>query len=263
MKQRRWIVGAVVATAGIVLFGLLAAAGLKTLGGGMLRLLGVDPYDLAERALVAELPERIGPARSYRVHIDRQGSDLGKGLLSRIDVTGTDVRTRDGLVIPRMDVRLEGVRFDIERRRLKSIDRGRFAASLDEKALTGYVRSHAGAAVKDVRVALRGGRLSVHAQPEVFGFGLPSEVTGRPVVRGDRVDFRADRVAFFGIGLPRIAVEGLENLVNPVADFSGLNEPARITRIAIRDDWMTVDGRLKFGRSIADQRIHFIRSGGQ
>jgi hypothetical protein len=247
------LVGAV--AVGLTLSAMSAPAGavdLEDLGidlGSILGGKGHGSLGLVESIIERELPRRVGPARNYDVRLGSRGTDLARGMLGSIDVTGNDVRTADGLVIPRMDLHMEGVKVGLGSRSLESVARSAFTAALSEDVVTRFIRKRAGAEVKDVRVAFRGGQIVVGGTPSLLGFDLPSEVAGKPALRGDdAVDFRASRVSVLGLRLPRFAVDELENRINPVVDLSGLKLPVRISGLRVRGKSLVADGAAFFGR---------------
>ena len=74
-------------------------------------------------------------------------------------------------------------------------------------------------------------------------------MAGKPEVRGgDRVNFRASKVAVLGVRLPGFAVDELEKKINPVVDLSGLKVPLRITSLRIVGERLEAKGDLDFGR---------------
>lgn len=247
----------------LLLAGILAAAALPAASrqkdfdlGGLFK--GGAALGLAERILEQELTRRLAPAERYQVRIDREGSDLFGGRLGRVAVTGTELRTPDGLQIPRMDLRLRDVHLGLLDRKLEGIGSGDFSLALGQEAVNHFLGARArrvgGVDVKDVSVALRGSQLMVRATPALMGLDLPSEVTGKPVLSGgDAVDFRADRAAVLGFRLPSFALRELEKRVNPVADFSGLKLPVQITRLRLQGGRLLVDGDLRvedLGRAV-------------
>ncbi|MFN3648276.1 MAG: DUF2993 domain-containing protein [Armatimonadota bacterium] len=216
------------------------------LGGGKK---GGDALGLVESILESEMPRRVGPARSYEVTLGRTGNDLLKGRLGRADIVGLDVRTSDGLVIPKMALNLQEVQVGLGSRSLESVGKGLFSAALDENVVSRFISKRAGASVKDVRVAFRDGELQVSGTPEIMGFGVKSEVAGRPVLSGrDAVNFEASKVSVLGLRLPGFAVDELEKRINPVVDLSGLKLPVRITELDVRGDRLHADGTLDFGK---------------
>jgi hypothetical protein len=208
----------------------------------------LDGFALAESILKSELPKRVGPAKRYDVKVDRAGSDLLKGRLSKVDVTGIDVRTKDGLTLPELGFTLNDVKLGLTSRRLDSVGKSDFTAGLPAEAITAFVRHRGGPRLKDAKVVLEDGEILVAANPELLGFGVPSEVAGKPVLRGtDAIDFKASKAAVFGVKLPRLALDALEKKVNPVVELSGLNVPVRIMKLAVQGERLVADGALSFG----------------
>ena len=209
-----------------------------------------DGFSLVEAILRSELPRRVGPARRWDVKLDRAGSDLLRGRLSKVDVHGFDVRTQDGLGIPELDMTLQDVRLGLASRSLESVGKSEFTAGLGAAAITAFVKHRGGPKLKDVRVKLERGEIMVGATPEVMGFGLPSEVSGKPVLKGaDAINFEASRLTVFGVRLPALAVEALERKINPVVDLSGLKVPVRVTDLRVQGDRLLAEGAALFGPS--------------
>lgn len=210
---------------------------------------GADGLRLAETILEKELPRQVGPASRYDVRIDRAGTDLLRGRLSRVDVTGLDVRTSDGLVIPKMDLTLRDVRLGLGSRKLESVSKGDFALGLGEEVVTRYVQKRGGPKVRDAKVRFSNGQIAVKATPELFGVGLPSEVEGKPVLTGgDAINFRASKLSVLGVRIPQLAVDALEREINPVVDLSGLKLPVKITDFSVKGSKLVAEGGLSFGR---------------
>lgn len=207
----------------------------------------LDGFALAESILKSELPRRVGPAARYDVKLDRAGSDLAKGRFSRVSVLGIDVRTSDGLTIPKMDLSLQDVRLGLSSRSIDTVGKSDFTAGLGAEAVTQFVRKRGGAKLRDAKVAFEDGQIVVEATPELMGFGMPSELAGKPVLRGaDGIDFKGSRLSLFGVKLPQLAVGALERKINPVVDLSGLKLPVRITKIAVEGSRLVADGAADF-----------------
>lgn len=264
MKHRILVRLAAAGAASLALAALTAPAGadiLDDLGIDLGQVLGggkkgdSGSLSLAERILESELPRRVGPAKSYDVRLGRSGTDLLRGKLGSADVTGIDVRTQDGLVIPQMDLHLEDVRLGIASRTLDSVGKSDFSAALGAEGVTQYVRKRAGASVRDVSVRFRDGQIWVKGTPELMGVPLRSEVAGKPVISNrNTVDFSASQVSVLGLKLPRLAVNELERKVNPVVDLSGLKLPVRITELAVRGDRLVADGAADWGAPLRSRK---------
>jgi hypothetical protein len=210
--------------------------------GGLLG--GSDVLRIAEGILEKELPKRVAPARDYRVHLGQAGTNLATGLLGSAEVTALDVRAGEGLVIPRINLRLQDVKVDIANRSLERIGKAFLSATLDDEAVTKYIKRAGSGDIQNLKVAFRGNTVFVSGAPQVNGIRLPSQVEGKPVLRGHRhVDFQAKRASVFGISLPESALNELEKKINPVVDLSGLKLPVRITKVAVKNSRLVIDAR--------------------
>ena len=209
----------------------------------------LDAFSLAESVLQRELPNRVGPADEYEVKFDRSGSNIAKGIISRVDVAGINVRTSDGLVIPELDLHLEDVKLGLKSRGIDKVGKSDFSVGLGEAAVSNYVRHRGGARLKDVTVAFQKGQIMVGGTPELLGFPVRTQVAGKPVIRGGTaIDFDASRVDVGGIKLPGMVVDALEKKVNPVVDLSGLKLPVRISDFRVEGSRLVASGAATFGR---------------
>jgi hypothetical protein len=217
-----------------------APAGVAAPGSGL---------GLLEELLKQELTRRLGPARSYEVHIDPQGTDLARGAVGGIAISAVDVRTPDGLLISRLEARAEPMRLGADMKPLDGAPAGRFTASFNEHALTRLARRNGGKRLRDVRVEIHRGKLVVRARPGVLGLKVDTEVAGRPVLRQrNEVHFRASRVAILGVRITEFAADLLEKQVNPLVDLSELKLPVRFRDLRVRREYLTLEGTLDLSR---------------
>lgn len=210
-----------------------------------------DVFSLAEEYLRRELEQRLGPARRYEVHLDRERSDLSKGRVGGADITALGVRTRNGLVISRIELHLGEVQLDENMHPLRTTVSGTFYARIGREAVSRFVRERAGRKVAGIKLDFHPGEIVVHAKPDLMGVGIRSEVTGRPVLNGRRaIDFEARRVSVFGMRLPAAARDALEKRINPVVDLSALKLPIRVTQVSVLTQGLEVRGTADLDESL-------------
>jgi len=207
---------------------------------------GANPFRKVERGIARELTTRIGPAERYEVRVSRSGGNLVAGRIPWVEVRGIKVRAANVLTVEEVKVRLDGVRFDREKRAITEVEDSRFTASLTPEALTEYIRRRK-PDLRDVRLRIERGTVIVDATPTFLGVGIPISVEGQPRVRGDtRLDFDAGRVAVLRLGLPELAVRRLEEIINPIVDVEELKLPIRLSGVGIASDHVLVTGVTTF-----------------
>jgi hypothetical protein len=197
----------------------------------------------------------IGPADRYEVTVSRSGGSLIAGQIPWIEIHGRNVRAIEGLNLDELQVRLEGVRFNRSDRRVTEIAQSRFTAGISAASATRFVRRRS-PALGDVEVSFAPGVVRVRASPAVLGIGVPVELEGRPVLRGETaIAFDASRVAVLRLGLPEFAVRRLEERINPLVDLAALSFPLHLSEARIERDRAVVTGsamldpaRLQSGR---------------
>src|SRR5262249_6003189 len=99
-----------------------------------------DIYGSLEQLLAQELQKRVADADKWEVKLSRDGNDLSAIRIAKVDVQGTNVRTRDGLVISQAALTLENLRYDMEKRTIAEVGNSLFVGRFGEDAVERYVR---------------------------------------------------------------------------------------------------------------------------
>src|SRR5207247_3855618 len=118
----------------------------------------------------------------------------------------------------------------------------RFTAGSSAPSAAKYVRRRS-PALGDVEIRFAPGVVRVRASPALLGIGVPVELEGRPVLRGETaIAFDASRVAVLRLGLPEFAVRRLEERINPLVDLAALSFPLHLSEARIEKDRAMVAG---------------------
>lgn len=202
-----------------------------------------------EKGIRDSLPEHIGPARKYKVHVSGSESAMMDGRINRLLIEGTGVQINDDLSVDRMSIIMDKVRFNPRTHAVKGVESTTFEAELSSETLNSFISK-----VKDdkyrVKIRLYDGKAVVDAAPGLLGIRVPVSVTGSPVIReGNKADFVADEASLSIIPLPASIINKLFKEVNPVLDMSQMKFPIIIEDITIEKDLIIVKGRAEFALS--------------
>jgi hypothetical protein len=229
------------------------------------RLLGNPEFFPAlEGFLAGEVAKRVAPADAWEVKLAREGNDLAAGKLKRIEVRGTNIKTPDGLVIPSASLLLEDLVINLKPAGLKEIGNNRLTVRLDEKAVSALpsMARRKPRQLQDLRLQLtadRGGKPVLDASANVLlsgkieGIGsfsnlpLPVEVIGVPRLNSRKpnaVDFEMTQIVAGPVRLRRELARLLETQINPIIDLSGLRAPATLTRVALEERQLVIEGKV-------------------
>ena len=203
---------------------------------------GCHPAEgLVERAIVRELPERIGPAEDYRVEVT--GLMVREGTAKRIAILGRRVRPDGAPVLDRLDLDLHGVRYDRDAGRLDAVARATATAHLLPADLADFLMTHRN--VREATVLLQAPQgATLRLRPEIAGLAVPEnvrvEITGRLQVASGTVRFEVESVRAAGLNLGRAAARRLGTAINPIVDLTDTDAGLRITDLTVRDGALTV-----------------------
>jgi len=222
-----------------VIFLIAAAVGLIVLSAGCGERLVARRV---ESAVEARLPELIGPADSYDVHVSGSTAKMLSGHVRRLVMQGDGVRMRGGLRVDELTVEMLNVRFDIEKNALQGADETRFRARVSESALTRFVSARQ-PDLKDLRIELDSGAATVRTRPGLWGVSANVAMIGRFELAGaNKVDFVFDRMTVAGVSMPDRVKDYVMERINPVMALPTSGFRARLESIEIRRRRLLVDG---------------------
>ncbi|HEV2472774.1 MAG TPA: LmeA family phospholipid-binding protein [Chthonomonadales bacterium] len=191
----------------------------------------------AERRVRDALPNLIGDARDYRVHISNSAIRTIEGRLSDVSIDGDDVQLRNGLLLDNLHLDLRGVNVDTVRRRVRDVRSATFSATIGQAALEEFLagESPQNETISDARVALGpGNRVTLAAKHSVLGIGVPFSVSGPLRLAGpQKVELDASRMSVVGIPIGGIALRFLKSRFNSALDLSALPFPLQLTGIQV------------------------------
>jgi hypothetical protein len=223
---------------------LLAAVAALALAGCS----SLDPIRVAERGIRNYAAQRIGPAQSYTVHIQRSGTRLSRGYLSLVTLDGTRVQAASNLVFDRVHLELRDVVVDRESRTIVSIGDSFATGDLLEADANAYLAAR-NRGPRGLRLEFGDGTIGVVAQPSVGRIGIPVRMEGSLVPRdGREIVFVPDEMRVARLNVPRPLLRVIEDHINPVFRVDELSLPVLVDDVRVTPGKMTIEGRADVSR---------------
>lgn len=204
----------------------------------------------AEKRVNSILPQYLGPADHYetRVRGESAGAVL-RGRLKRVEVTGTNVRLSETLIVDRVQLQFGEVEVDTKARQLRGIGDAHFQCRIAPARLNRYLHA-VRPEMKNLVVSFNRNALVVDARPEVLGItSVPVRVEGklRPRQGGRLLDFDPDKGKLSIVPVPEIVLDYVVRKLTPAIDLSGLTVPVRINSAEVQDGYLTLAGIIEAG----------------
>ncbi|MBI2843296.1 MAG: DUF2993 domain-containing protein [Armatimonadetes bacterium] len=193
-----------------------------------------------ERRIAYSLLEIVGPAESYEVKVQGSTRKMMQGRIREVIVHGKGVWAMPDLCLDRLDVRMTEVLADPDTSTLKSVGCLVFEAIASERSLNEYL---AATRPDEARVELLDGSMIVRARPRVLGIPASVILTGRLAPRGEKLDFEVEHLEFVGLNTPAVAVEVVENRINPILDLGEMGFEPELESAKIAAGAVTITGK--------------------
>lgn len=200
----------------------------------------------AERHIRDALPNLLGEAKQYRVHVTSAPLQTVQGRLADVAIDGEDVQLANGLLLDRMHLNLQGVDVDTGRKRVRHVRAATFTATVSAASLNVYL---AGATPDEERI--RNARLTLGprnlvtltAERVVLGEGIPFTVTGPVRLAGpQRIEMDPRHLDAIGIGIAGKPLQFLKGRFETAIDLSSLAFPVQFSSVSVTPGLMTLTG---------------------
>ncbi|WP_395091192.1 DUF2993 domain-containing protein [Armatimonas sp.] len=201
----------------------------------------------AERAVEELLPEYLGAAQSYSARV--KAASLGalmRGRVRTVTIIGRGVHLLPECTVAELRIEAAEIEVDKGSQSLKSVGEAHFFARIEEKELDRLVRTRR-PKLADLKIGLRGSRVSVRITPEIFGYPtVPVQVEGSLLARsgGAALDFEPDKARLLIVPIPKPVLDFVAERINPVVDFSALKAPIRVERADVEGGSLLLRGYL-------------------
>ena len=209
----------------------------------------------AERRVRDALPEILGPARAYRVHIDNEPDRTLRGHLARVLIDGDQVRLKNGLYFDSLHLELRGVDVDTNAGRVRTIKETHFTATASAANVNEYIvgETFAGEKLRRVRVAFAPSGVTLSAEREIVNVNPP--VIGKvhlyapfhlvgPVRLGGprRLELDPTNLTVIGIPISGAPLRFLMQRFESGFDLNVLPFPVTLTQVQTGADVITLSG---------------------
>jgi len=201
-----------------------------------------------EKGIESCLPQIIGPASSYQVTVSGSTVKMLRHRLSRVYIKGEDVRLPNGLEVSRLDVCLNEVEFDPDKRIITDSAGATYSVELSEKELERYLKKTY-PSIPGLGIDLKEGRMIARASPSLIGLTTTISAEASLGIDGQRklvLDIKKINAA--GVPAPSFAREYIESKLNPVFDASELGYDATIDSVSIKPGYVTITGKLDLAK---------------
>ena len=210
----------------------------------------------AERRVRDALPDVLGPARSYRVHIDNDPDRTVRGRLARVLIDGEQVKMNSGMYFDALHLELRGVEVDTHSGRVRSIKETYFSATTSAATVNEYLvgETFSGGKLRNVRVAfapsgvtLSAEREIVNVNPPVIGGNVtvfaPFQLTGPARLAGTRrLELDAAHLDIVGITISGAPLKFLMRRFESGFDLNGMPFPMTLTQVQTGQNVITLSG---------------------
>ncbi len=233
---------------GFVLITVCIAIGLVSCGRTINR--------SAERKIRDVLPEYLGPAKVWNAHVDSPANRTLSGKLRHLTIDGEQVNLQGIIRCAQLHIDMDEVEFDTNEKRLKSVKKTLFSATIDETGINRYLKDNPPTEDEPVRIKyieLRSNGMYIEATRWMLGKAWPYTMTVQPVLSSKtHLDFSPERMTAVGlpVPLPRSALVWLARRLSQGFDFSTLPFPLRLSSFKVQQGKIVLIGEADVMESL-------------
>lgn len=200
----------------------------------------------AERRIREALPDLLGTARQYKVHVEGSPQHTLGGQLARVTIEGDDVELSNGLLVDHLHLDLQGVDYDTGHRQVRDIRTALFEATISENSMDQYLAGEAPPAekIRNVRVTFgKGNSVTIAGERVTFGLGAPFRLSGPLRIVGQRsLEFDANRLVLIGIPIIGAPMHFLLDRLATGSNLSTLPFPVQLSEVRTLPGTLTLTG---------------------
>ena len=218
---------------------------------GLLSLLmgcGREINRTVEQKIQPLLPDLIGPARKYQVHVNNPADRTLRGRISAVIIDGTDVQITNGFLLDGLHVELKEVDYDTKQKKVRDIKAIQFTATVGEASIDEFLAGEAppGEKLRKVRVTFgQGNRVTIAGERETLGLGVPFTATGPlRILSPTRLELDPTRLSVIGIPFEGAPLRFLKERFESSIDLATLPIAATITDVKTAPGKLILSGTL-------------------
>jgi hypothetical protein len=220
-------------------------AGLVLFGWGCSRVINRT----AERRIREALPDAIGPARMYSVHIENAPLQTIEGKLANVTIDGDDVQFPSGLLLDNLHIDLKNVNVDTGRGRVRHIGDARFTIVVTEKSLDEFIAGEApvGESIRKTRLSLGDNNMVTITGERVtlLNIGVPFRLTG-PIraATPTRIEIDPRRLDVVGIPFSGPVLNFFKRRIESSLDLRQFPVPVQMSSVTTQRGKIVLSGSI-------------------
>ena len=199
----------------------------------------------AERRIRDMLPNLVGSAREYKVHVEGAETDTARGRIQSIRVDGQDVNLSNGLLLDNLHLEMRKIVADLDRRQIRSVESASFTAAIGENTLDEYFagESPEGETLRDIHIAIHEGTVTIAGQRVVLGVGVPFKAYGPLKLIGpQQIELDPNKLVVIGIPITGAPLRFLKKKFESAMDLSSLPVPMRLDSVTMHNHRLVLTG---------------------
>jgi len=203
----------------------------------------------AERRIREALPDAIGPARQYRVHIDNAPLRSIEGKFANVTIDGDDVQFPTGILLDSLHIELKQVDIDSRHHKVRHIGDARFTIIVSDRSLDQYLAGEApaGETIRKTRVLFGANNIVTVSGERVtlLNVGVPFRLTG-PVraASATRIEIDPRRLVVAGIPFSGGILRFFKNRIESSLDLRQFPTPIMLTSVTTEPGRMILSGSV-------------------
>jgi hypothetical protein len=203
----------------------------------------------AERKIREALPDAIGPAREYRVHIENAPIQSVAGKFANVVIDGDQVQFPTGLLVDSLHIELKNVDIDAGRRKVRHIGDARFTIVVSENSLDQLIagESPAGESIRKTRLTLGDNNIVTVTGERVtlLNVGVPFRLTG-PIRAASptRIEIDPRRLDVIGIPFSGGILNFFKSRIESSLDLRQLPVAVQLSRVTTQRGSITLAGSI-------------------
>ena len=206
-----------------------------------------------ERQIRRALPDLLGSAKVYHVHVDGAPGRTISGRLSHVLIEGEDIQpVGGGPLIDQLTLNMHGVVFDTKSHQLRKMESANFKAVFGQDSLNLYLVGETAdnPDLTDIRLKFGSGNLvSLMGKRVTLGVGVPFQITGPLRITGAmRLELDPKHLSIIGIALPDRLTYFLKSHLEQAIDLSRIDLPIRVTAISAEPGKLILTGDVDMSK---------------
>ena len=203
----------------------------------------------AERKIREALPEAIGPARQYQVHIENAAMRSIEGKFANVTIDGDDVQFPSGLLLDALHIDLKNVDIDTGKKKVRHIGEARFTITVSEKSLDQLLAGEApaGETLRKVRLAFgENNQVTVTGERvTLLNVGVPFRLSG-PIRAASptRIEIDPRRLDVIGIPFSGGVLNFFKSRIESSLDLRQFPVPVQLSSVTTERGKMILSGSI-------------------